>query len=107
MVLTCLFVAELLFYRLTKKYYSEPRKIVFWLTVSGIIGYLYSVYVPFRIPWNVDVALTAIVFYEVGNLFRKIIERAHPKTYFLPTSAKISELFSLSVTRLTISDSRF
>ncbi|AKB68185.1 acyltransferase family protein [Methanosarcina mazei] len=73
--LTCLFVTELLFYGLTKKYYSEPRKIVFWLTVSGIIGYLYSVYVlPFRIPWNVDVALAAIVFYGAGNLFRKLTE---------------------------------
>ncbi len=72
--LSCLFVTELLFYGLAKKHYSEPRKIVFWLTVSGIIGYLYSVYVPFRIPWNVDVALAAIVFYGAGNLFRKLTE---------------------------------
>lgn len=72
--LCCLFVTELLFYGLAKKYYSEPRKIVFWLTVSGIIGYLYPIYVPFRIPWNVDVALVTIVFYGSGNLFRKLTE---------------------------------
>lgn len=70
--LSCLFVTELLFYGLAKKYHREPRKITFWIIISGIIGYLYSVYIPFRIPWNVDVALTAIVFYGAGNLFRKI-----------------------------------
>jgi len=72
--LSCLFVTELMFYGLVKKYYREPGKLVFWIAVSGIIGYLYSVYVSFRIPWNVDVALTAIVFYGAGNLFRKITE---------------------------------
>jgi len=72
--LTCLFVTELLFYRFAKKYYGEPRKLVLWLTAAGVIGYLYSVYVPFRLPWNADVALSAVVFYGAGNLFRKIIE---------------------------------
>ena len=72
--LTCLFVTELLFYGLAKKYYGEPKKLVFWLIIAGVIGYLYSVYVPFRIPWNVDVALAAIVFYGAGNLFRKLTE---------------------------------
>jgi len=72
--LTCLFVTELLFYGLATKYYWEPRKLIFWLTVAGIIGYLYSVYVPFRLPWNADVALAAVVFYGAGNIFRKFIE---------------------------------
>ena len=72
--LTCLFVTELLFYGLAKKYYGEPKKLVIWIIVAGVIGYLYSVYVPFRIPWNVDVALAAIVFYGAGNLFRKLTE---------------------------------
>ena len=72
--LTCLFVTELLFYWLAKRYYWQPRKLLIWLTAAGIIGYLYSVYVPFRLPWNADVALTAVVFYGAGSLFRKIIE---------------------------------
>ncbi|MGB9132259.1 MAG: acyltransferase family protein [Methanosarcina sp.] len=72
--LTCLFITELLFYGLAKKYYGESRRLVLWITVSGIIGYLYSVYVSFRIPWNVDVALAAIVFYGAGNLFRRFVE---------------------------------
>ena len=72
--LSCLFVTELLFYGFAKKYYGEPRKLVFWLTAAGVIGYLYPVYVPFRLLWNADVALTAVVFYGAGNLFRKFTE---------------------------------
>ena len=72
--LTCLFVTELLFYGLVRNYYGEPGKLVLWLTAAGIIGYLYSVYVPFRLPWNADVALSAVVFYGAGNLFRRLTE---------------------------------
>ncbi len=72
--LTCLFVTELLFYVFAKKYYGEPRKLVLWLTAAGIVGYLYSVYVPFRLPWNADVALSAVVFYGAGNSLKKFTE---------------------------------
>lgn len=72
--LSCLFVTELLFYGFAKKYYSETKKLVFWLATAGIIGYLYSVYVPFRLLWNADVALSAVAFYGAGNLFRKLVE---------------------------------
>ncbi|MCC4770832.1 acyltransferase family protein [Methanosarcina sp. DH2] len=72
--LTCLFVTELLFYGLAKNYYKKPGKLIFWLTAAGVIGYLYSVYIPFRLPWNADVALSAVVFYGAGNLFRKFTE---------------------------------
>ncbi len=72
--LTCLFVTELLFYGFAKKFYGEPGKLVLWLTAAGVLGYLYSVYMPFRLPWNADVALSAVVFYGAGNLFRKYSE---------------------------------
>jgi acyltransferase len=72
--LTCLFVTELFFYWLAKRYYWQTGKLVIWLTVSGIVGYLYSIYMPIRLPWNADVALTAVVFYGAGNLFKKFIE---------------------------------
>lgn len=72
--LTCLFVTELIFYGLAKNYYEKPGKLVLGLTVAGVIGYLYSIYVPFRLLWNADVALSAVVFYGAGNLFRKYME---------------------------------
>lgn len=85
--LPCLFVTELLFYGFAKKCYREPKKLILWLTASGVIGYLAarvigylytayvpSAYLPFRLPWNADVALSAVVFYGAGNLFRKYTE---------------------------------
>ncbi|WP_157860090.1 hypothetical protein [Methanosarcina acetivorans] len=39
--------------------------------------------------------------------WNSVIIELIPKPIFIPASVKISELFSLSVTRLTISDSRF
>jgi acyltransferase len=72
--LTCLFVTELLFYWLAKGYYWQTGQLAILLTISGIVGYLYSIYVPIRLPWNTDVALTAVVFYGAGNIFRKFIE---------------------------------
>lgn len=71
--LTCLFVTELLFYWIAKRYYWQQWKLVVSLIIAGIIGYLYPVYVPYTLPWNADVALTAIVFYGTGNLFRKFL----------------------------------
>lgn len=70
--LPCLFVTELLFYGFMKRYYAEPRKLVFWLIIIGILGYLYAAYVPIRLLWNADVALTAVVFYGAGNLFKSL-----------------------------------
>ena len=94
--LTCLFVTELLFYWLAKRYYWQPGKLVIWLTVAGIIGYLYSVYVPFRLPWNADVALTAVVFYGAGNLFRKFIEskKTSAGSRLLKSDSRFNKVFS-------------
>lgn len=72
--LPCLFVTELLFYGFAKRYYTEPRKLTFWLIAIGIIGYIYAMYTPFRLPWNADVALTAVVFYGAGDLFKRFVE---------------------------------
>jgi fucose 4-O-acetylase-like acetyltransferase len=72
--LPCIFVTELLFYGIAKKYYWKPGKLVFWLTAAAILGYLYSIYVPFRLLWSADVALSAVAFYGAGNLFKKLIE---------------------------------
>ncbi|MHC1755768.1 MAG: acyltransferase family protein [Methanosarcina sp.] len=90
--LTCLFVTELIFYGLARNYYGKPGKLALWLTAAGVIGYLYSVYVPFRLPWNADVALSAVVFYGAGNLFRKFTEpEKNSGTGFSPGVDSITE----------------
>lgn len=94
--LTCLFVTELLFFGLAKRYYWQPVKLVIWLTMAGIIGYLYSIYIPFNLPWNADVALTAVVFYGTGNLFRRVIYSkalANDNSIFLDPDSKFSNAF--------------
>jgi acyltransferase len=72
--LPCLFVTELLFYVFAKKYYGKSKKLAFWLTAVGVVGYLYYLNIPVRLPWNAEVALTAVVFYGAGNLFKKYAE---------------------------------
>ncbi|HWR24770.1 MAG TPA: acyltransferase family protein, partial [Methanosarcina sp.] len=72
--LTCLFVTELLFYGITRKFYWKPGQLMLLLIAAAILGYLYSIYIPFRLPWNADVALSAVVFYGAGNLFRRFTE---------------------------------
>ncbi len=100
--LTCLFVTELLFFGLAKRYFWQPVKLGIWLIMAGIIGYLYSVYIPFRLPWNADVALTAVVFYGTGNLFRRLIdsrilldskENRSDGSSFLDPNSKFSNMF--------------
>jgi fucose 4-O-acetylase-like acetyltransferase len=86
--LSCLFVTELLFYGIAKKYYGESKKLVLLLIIAGVIGYLYSVYVPFRLLWNADVALSAVVFYGAGNLFRKFTEQGEKLTADSETGLK-------------------
>jgi fucose 4-O-acetylase-like acetyltransferase len=69
--LPCLFVTELLFYKFVKKSWGDQKQLILLLIAAGVIGYLYPAFVSFRLPWNADVALSAVVFYGAGNLFRK------------------------------------
>lgn len=92
--LTCLFVTELLFYGLAKKYYGESKKLVLWLIIAGVVGYLYSIYVPFRIPWNIDVALVSIVFYGAGNAFGKLTGIESRASFSLKVNSEFIQKFS-------------
>ena len=87
--LTCLFVTELFFYGFAKKFYGKPRKLALWLTAVGVIGYLYPIYVPFRLPWNADIALSAVVFYGAGNLYGKFTESGEKSIAELGTGSSL------------------
>lgn len=66
--LSCLFMTECIFYILTK--YSVKFIVIFTICLS-LVGYFYSLLIPIRLPWSLDVALTGVVFYSVGFLFRQ------------------------------------
>lgn len=67
--LTCLFVVEVLFYIFTKN--RKTKWIISLLIIFSILGYLNSLYNLYRLPWSIDIALTALVFFGVGNLFKQ------------------------------------
>jgi fucose 4-O-acetylase-like acetyltransferase len=68
--LTCLFCTEQLFFQILK---NNKKTILFVVTIviSGILGYLTSLYIPFKLPWNIDTSLTAICFYALGFMVRR------------------------------------
>jgi len=69
--LTCLFSTEMIFFMLKRRIENRFHLIIS-LVIFSIIGYLYSLYVPFNMPWSIDIAFTAIVFYGTGYLFKSI-----------------------------------
>lgn len=62
--LTCLFVAEIIYYWVMKFKYS-----VVGVLLSGILGFVFSRWI--KLPWNIDNALSAIVLLYIGMHIRK------------------------------------
>lgn len=69
--LTTLFVVEISFYFVNKLVNNKLLKIIILLLFS-IIGYLYAGF-SFRLPWGIDIAFTAIVFYGAGFLVKNYV----------------------------------
>lgn len=67
--LTCLFVVSILYYFLNKNFKENT---IFSLIICAIIGYI-TKFLPVRLPWSIDVAFTAVVFYGIGHLYKKRI----------------------------------
>jgi acyltransferase len=68
--LPCLFVTEMIFWHINK--YTRGISLVLALIICGVMGYVTSIWVPFRLPWSADVALSAVVFYALGYNFKKL-----------------------------------
>jgi len=65
----CLFVTEIFFYFVIKV--PSRTGMILALAAFSIVGYLDVYYNPpdgFRLPWNIDIALTTTVFYGAGFL---------------------------------------
>ncbi|WP_219642083.1 acyltransferase family protein [Cohnella sp. CFH 77786] len=87
--LTCLFLVEIGFYLLSKR--VRRQGVLFLALVAlSVIGYLDSLYLPFRFPWGFDVALTAMLFYGCGYLAKSNalrFRRWQAPRYCLPLAA--------------------
>lgn len=68
--LPCLFIVEVIYFFL-KKFSTNDKTLFLYLVIMSVIGYLDSILMPFRLPWSIDVSLTAVVFFGIGNLLKK------------------------------------
>ncbi|WP_373231257.1 acyltransferase family protein [Cohnella sp.] len=99
--LTCLFVVEIIFFAL-KKGLTNKKHIVYALILCSCIGYLDGVMNSFKLPWGIDVALTAIVFYGLGNLLKAQLQSLLSK----PAWLKIMLVVALITINLVVSQNR-
>lgn len=109
--LTCLFMTELLFF-LYIKLAKRKQILIIILFISSIIGYFYFILsqsytyqvsfsnypIQYRLPWNLDLAFTAVVFYGIGYLTQSYILtndlNKYYRWYFLPCSLAVYLIFS-------------
>lgn len=68
--LVCLFVVSVEYY-LLRKLIKNDYMLIVCLAIISVIGYLAPSYLPFKLPFGLDISLTAIVFYGTGNIIRK------------------------------------
>lgn len=84
--LICLFVVECLFYVAFK----NVRYKLLLLVAFAVIGYLDHYFKIVRLPWSINIAFTAIVFYGAGNLFKNYLNKLlATKTWLLAASALV------------------
>lgn len=100
--LTCLFMVEMASYFIVK---NTVTKMIVILVILSIIGYIDSLFMPFRLPWGIDVAFTATVFFCFGYIIRKIdavkILLRHKFSYLL------ASLITLSIFVRTMIDNQY
>lgn len=80
--LPCLFITEVSFFIL-RKYFKRNYALLFIIIAFSFIGFLYNSYVPLRLPWGADIALTGIVFYSTGYVFRRNYENSFYRKSYL------------------------
>jgi len=99
--ITFLFIVEIYFYFL-KINIKSTKVMLFVLFISSIIGYLYSLFINFKLPWHIEVALIGVVFYGIGNIYKeqtdyfsnKILEKRYLTIFFLIVLLTINILFA-------------
>ena len=72
--LTCLFITENLFFILFRNIVS-PRLKILTIAIFALLGYINYSYNPYRLPWNIDVALVAMVFFAAGNYVKEFFSK--------------------------------
>ncbi len=74
--LACLFVTEMIFFIMYSTIKTK-RIILLALLIFSCLGYIDSVYSRIRLPFSVDVAFTAVVFYGLGYLLKDYLLKSN------------------------------
>jgi len=82
--LTCLFIVEILFF-IVKRWGKGRLFIVIAVLVSAALGFLNYQYLGIKLPWNIEVALTPIVFYSAGFLLKNNLKEMRDRRMLLLT----------------------
>lgn len=78
--LPCLFLVNIIFYVIYNKFKSYTPLV---LIIMSVVGYCLG-FVPLKMPWSIDVAVTSVFFYGVGFLLKDIIYRYEVSIKKLP-----------------------
>ena len=63
--LPCLFVTQIVFY-VADRYIKNPYILAVAIAALSVGGYVYNLFVPFRLPWCVDSMAMVLPFYAAG-----------------------------------------
>jgi acyltransferase len=97
--LTCLFTVEVMFFVIRRRV-SSPLALTAVLAGLSLLGYLDGRLNPVKLPWGIDVALTAVVFYGTGYLLKNVMPKliAQPAIYRIILCAGLVLVNAMMVT---------
>ena len=70
--LACLFITEIIFFVMNWTIKTKSMMLIA-LFIFAFMGYIDSIYMPIRLPFSIDVAFTAVVFYGLGYLLKDFL----------------------------------
>jgi fucose 4-O-acetylase-like acetyltransferase len=68
--ITTLFMAEMYMFFI-KNIFKTTKKILISISILAFLGYLSSNFLSIRMPWNMEIALTALFFYGLGYIVKR------------------------------------
>lgn len=98
--LTCLFVAEMVYYWVMKFKYP-----VIGVLLSGLLGFVFSGWI--KLPWNVDNALSAVVLLYIGMHIRRQWSRCSDWKVIVPCVLMAVFLLYTNETKVDFDGNRF
>ena len=104
---TCLFMVEMIYYFISKLNNIVNLLVCLVCTIVGVLMMQPNVFFDFRLlPWNLEVAMAAMIFYSVGNLF--VSKVTHQKFIdFVKTRKGISLLITIVSFALLLLGAKF